>query len=275
MMYTNETNGRLMITVSLEDATKAFFHSPKGEEFFGHTIGLAQHSSHPETVDVHIIEVIEQITKVVDHLDGECPCLDFADGELESLYAAALIHDIGKGMPGIRTIKNGELMDPGHADKGVEYVDQILPLLPYQADSALVKFLVGEHMNFHNLTSKGLRKYVLKVSNKYGFSNLREAKDALFLLCILGAADKFSKLHEKLAILNDIEWLRTPVAESDLSVTREELTERFDRSSATIEKIFSNIFSRCQAGEIQNNKEDLIDAAEKRLARLDAAKEVK
>ena len=106
---------------------------------------------------------------------------------------AALLHDVGKGIEGVRGFHNGRITDRNHDRVGATMARNILTRLGYAKEFVnLVVWLVERHMWFHFYVSNGsadLRKWLQKESHENLFRETQDLVEAVEYLTTLGVAD--------------------------------------------------------------------------------------
>jgi len=106
---------------------------------------------------------------------------------------AALLHDVAKGLPGVRAVRNGKLTDYGHDKVGARMAAGIMKRWRRPADfSHSVVWLVENHMRFHffaNSPEADARKWVRQMAREKVFPSSEAMKDAIVEMTDLGKAD--------------------------------------------------------------------------------------
>ena len=106
---------------------------------------------------------------------------------------AALLHDVGKGVEGVRGFHNGRITDRNHDKVGATMARNILTRLGYAKEFVnLVVWLVQRHMRFHFYvanTSADLRKWIQKEARDSVFRETKDLVIAMEYLKELGVAD--------------------------------------------------------------------------------------
>ncbi|SDF28698.1 CCA tRNA nucleotidyltransferase [Sporolituus thermophilus] len=111
-----------------------------------------------------------------------------------TLRWAALLHDIGKGLPGVRAFcPDGQPTDHGHDRAGAKLAAAIAARLrfPAQRRERLV-WLVANHMRFHFYAAQPpavVLRWVRREARSGRFASSAELADAFAQLAELGAAD--------------------------------------------------------------------------------------
>ncbi|MBC7106806.1 MAG: HD domain-containing protein, partial [Firmicutes bacterium] len=133
----------------------------------------------------HRFDVWEHTLAVVDGVPPE-PVLRWA----------ALLHDVAKGLPGVRCLNHrGELADHGHDRVGAEMAGKMLARLCVRPDVAYrVAWLVREHMSVpRDAGEQGgrtVRKWLIRLSGD--FRTREEMKEAVRQLLALRRADRLA-----------------------------------------------------------------------------------
>ena len=104
-----------------------------------------------------------------------------------------MLHDVGKGMDGVRGFHKGRITDYNHDQVGATMARQILERLGYSKDFVnLVVWLVERHMRFHFYVanaSADLRKWIHKETGESRFRETADLVLAMEYLAALGVAD--------------------------------------------------------------------------------------
>lgn len=193
---------------------------------------------------------------------------------------ALLLHDIGKGLPGIRCLnKEGQPSDYGHEAKSAEMAQEILRRLNYpEKFIKRVVWLVAQHMRFAPMLVTGkktLLHWVRTEGCSSSFKNTAQMTEAFtqlveVFLADMGAtcAGSNSQLMEEGRTLGRqvIELSRNfPVHTSDLAVKGQELAEFAEPGQYRL--VFANLLKRVQDGNLPNEQKALLTAAKKFLTK--------
>lgn len=198
-----------------------------------------------------------------------------------TLRWAALLHDVAKGMPGIRAIRNNRLTDYGHDTEGATMTTELLTRLRYPA--AFVKrvaWLVQSHMRFHyfvNNQEANAHKWMRKEVQSGLFRTSDELAEAVKQLAAVCAADVVGcgrpnsvtdgtwAMGDCLAAIAD----ELPIHTRDLHYDSD-FPRRFGADTGDMLRY---LLERVRSGSIPNEPKALLEAAEhrrQRLARLEA-----
>lgn len=181
---------------------------------------------------------------------------------------AALFHDVGKGMPGVRAIRNGKYTDYGHDSKGAEISSAVLIRLAFPPSFiSRVVWLVKNHMRFHyfaNTEAADGKKWLRQISRSGVFkssADMRQGIKELMELCkadIIGCGRPFSATNGHQAFGEYMMDLceEMPVSTKDL---------RYDERLISVLKNhigegMKNLLFRVQNGELRNEPETLLEA---------------
>lgn len=188
----------------------------------------------------------------------------------------ALLHDVGKGMPGVRGFHKGRITDRGHDMLGAKMARKLLLRLRYPADMAeRVSWLVANHMRFHFFAQheeadpwKWMRKEA--VSGKFRRSaDLREAVLQQTEVC---CADVIACGHPHAstdgtkamgACLADIAG-RLPIHTRDLAYGPE-VPKLLGPHTG---EVLKTLLMQVRNGQTENTASALYHAAQRRLERL-------
>lgn len=112
------------------------------------------------------------------------------------LFWAALLHDVAKGLPGVRCLnKWGEVADHGHAKVGAEMATEIMSRLCMgQVLIQRVSWLIREHMNLPEANEKAVQHWVNRLSKD--FSKMSNFAPAVIQLLELRKADTLAGLAD-------------------------------------------------------------------------------
>lgn len=239
-----------------------------------HLVGLHQNSR------FHCYDTWEHTLQAIDNSPRE---LD--------IRWSMLLHDIGKGLPGIRVFhEDGTPGDHGHERLSAEMTAEILPRLGYTGKfKALVTWLVARHMRFAPMMFTGERTllswvrkeatYIKDFSKDPAHINFRNQADMTeafqklveVFLADMGAthAGKNEKLMSEGRELGQqvVELCRTkmPVTTGDLALSGKKLLEIVPRHK--IKDMLGYLLERCQMNNLENTEEALRQAVEKKLQR--------
>lgn len=254
------TGLKLLLATNLNQATcfsqkKGFKKQIEILPELNHLVGLKQNQRY------HRFDVWQHTLAVVENLPPET-----------TLRWAALLHDIAKGLPGVRGInKRGEISDYGHAETGVGLAAKILTRLKIPAKKRIC-WLIRQHMNLpkpRNLI-RWLRKQAVN------FSDIEELKEAVQQLLKLAQADLSAgktqqDLTNKLmvereqkatAILAEVPFYPKQLAISGGTVAKV-LGE-----GVQIKEFLAALLLRVQSGELENQTEVLIKVLAKKKSKI-------
>jgi len=187
---------------------------------------------------------------------------------------AALLHDVAKGLPGIRGLnKRGELSDHGHDRKGAEMAARILSRLKvYPQMARRVCWIVRNHMTLPEPDRKTIIKWLRRQSRRFrSQKELSQAVWQLFSLCkadIIGGMinPDFSMLNSLNRMVEEI-LKEVPFYESELAINGREVAEKLG-SGPQVGSFLKSLLERVQAGELTNTEGDLKAALYKKVERL-------
>ena len=246
----------------------------------------------PQNIRFHCYNVWEHILAAVDNGPGEI-----------TLRWALLLHDVAKGLPGIRgTTPDGYPNDHGHEKESAVIAETILTRLRYPHDFVKrVSWLVARHMRFAPMLirkNNTLLRWIRSEATSGAFRTEAEMAEAFAQLVEIFLADMGAtwagvlqepvmeegrRLGEE-AI--EIAREQMPVHTSDLKVRGGEiqqlLTEIFsnkDKSIAvgkndadlfpvTVGDAMKYLLKRVQNGSLPNDKDALLSAMQGKIARI-------
>lgn len=254
--------------------------SPEYKHHFSHLYGLQQNPEHHHN-DAwnHTCDVMHAVDDII---LGRIASGDFARNQnMDILLFAALLHDIGKGKPECTGEKDGQPTFYGHAKEGIKYAKQFLEDYSKlsQESEKLILWLVEEHMNIHQLNgTKSFRKWIVKQAKSGVFRNKAEMYTAIRFLSILGAADALSKYsnnnkkeytEKRMEITTEYFEKYLGLFNFHMPVSIDDLKYIYDSGNKELDlSINKFILNLCHEGQIMNNKYEIEDAVEKKLARL-------
>jgi len=194
---------------------------------------------------------------------------------------AALLHDVAKGLPHVRAIRNGKLTDYGHDKEGADLAKAILTRFQYSKDMVeRVSWLVSNHMHFHyfvNNQEANAWKWVRKEARSGQFRKSADMKEAFGQLAAVCEADVIGCGRELFSTAGSVafgECLQAmaeevPIHTRDLNYTKE-LVQMTGTQTA---EVLKNLLARVQNGQLENEPIALYEAAKQRMERLNAKKE--
>ncbi|MCQ2358603.1 MAG: HD domain-containing protein [Phascolarctobacterium sp.] len=194
---------------------------------------------------------------------------------------ALLLHDLGKGQDGIRTITDeGQPRDAGHEKRSAEDAVKIFARLRMNKDLAkLATWLVAEHMRFVGLFkiegNAALLRWLRAEAHSGMFHNNEEMVFAFDKLTYVYLADMgathagfnkelMTKARELSAKLMELAR-EMPVANSDLNISGKEMLEFISKDR--IKEAFVYLLERVQNGNLPNSNAELREALQKHSAK--------
>ncbi len=188
---------------------------------------------------------------------------------------ALLLHDVGKGLPGIRAInKEGQPSDHGHEAASAVMAEKILKRLGYPRTFVKrVVWLIARHMRFAPMLITGEKTMLRWLRNEAVsgvFKNSSEMSEAFEELVAVFLADMgatHAGLNTELmakgkALGDDILGLvrnKMPVHTKDLAITGTEVLE-FLPDKKMIEPAMKHLLQRVQNSNLANEKDALSQA---------------
>lgn len=182
---------------------------------------------------------------------------------------AALLHDVGKGMPGVRHVEGDKITDYNHDHVGAEMARALLARWQFPKDDIhLIGWLVENHMKFHyfaNVEEADVVKWVRKMAREKEFPSQEALAEAIRYcteLCkadIIGCGRPFSATEGHEAFGQCME----DVARS-IPVTTKELhygPETISALGPLVKEGLSNLLLRVQNGVLPNEEPALYEAA--------------
>ncbi len=197
---------------------------------------------------------------------------------------ALLLHDLGKGLPGIRILKtDGQPSDPGHEAASADMAAAILRRLEYaEKFTQRVVWLVARHMRFAPMLltgEKALLRWLRSEATSGLFHNSADMAQAFSQLSKVFLADMGATHAAANAALmqegrelarQTLELARSmPVTASDLAVGGKDLLELIPQPA--MKTIFAYLLARVQSGNLANERQLLLAAVRKYLRRHNSA----
>lgn len=191
---------------------------------------------------------------------------------------AALLHDVGKGMPGIRSIHDGKITDYGHDKKGAEMAGDILTRWEYPPKFIKrVVWLVANHMKYHyfaNVPEADVVKWVRRLARSGEFSSQKDLHEAVEQMTDLTCADIIGCGEPETATEGHrsfAEYMEKIIDE--IPVTSKEL--HYDKRvpevlGAYVKDGMQNLLLRVQNGALKNDEDSIYEAAVKFRRRRDS-----
>lgn len=230
------------------------------------------------------IPILPELTHLVDlpqapehHVhDGWRHTLAVVKGVPQNLVLrwAALLHDVGKGVEGVRGFHNGRITDRNHDRVGAQMTRDILMRLGYAKEFVnLVVWLVERHMRFHFYVanaSADLRKWMQKEARVGVFRETKDLVMAMEYLKILGVAD-VNGSGTKDPHPSDTYGSRMVSLAQAMPVHTKDL--HYDKGLPAlvgpyVKEVMQTLLQRVQSGDILNSPEVLQEAGLAKYRRL-------
>jgi len=221
------------------------------------------------------------------HLDGlpQNPAYHYFDGwghtmavvraaqKILTLRWAALLHDIGKGLPGVRIInKKGNWSDPGHDVKGAELAGIILARLKLPSDQAArVAWLVRRHMQIPQPDYAAVLKWLRRQSKEFNSAEtMRQAIGELLLLHwadrVGGHVDPGVEAWRSVDALTRQIFADVPFYPAQLAITGGDIAKELGMGEQ-VRGFQLDLLTRIQSGQLANSREALLAALAQRVKR--------
>lgn len=187
---------------------------------------------------------------------------------------AALLHDVGKGVAGVRGFHNGRITDRNHDRVGAQMTRDILTRLGYGKEFVnLVVWLVERHMRFHFYVanaSADLHTWMQKEARGGVFRETKELAVAMEYLKQLGVADVIGG-GTKQAAPSEMYGQRMVSMAQIMPVHTKDL--HYDKGLPSmvqpyVKEVMQTLLQRVQNGEIMNTPEALQEAGLAKYRRL-------
>ena len=230
------------------------------------------------------IPILPELTHLVDlpqapehHVhDGWCHTLAVVREVPPNLVLrwAALLHDVGKGVEGVRGFHKGRITDRNHDRVGAHMTRDILTRLGYGKEFVnLVVWLVERHMRFHFYVanaSADIHKWMQKEAKGGVFRETKELAVAMEYLQQLGVADVIGAGTKQVAP-SEMYGQRMVSMAQTMPVHTKDL--HYDKGLPSmvqpyVKEVMQTVLQRVQNGEIMNTPEALQEAGLSKYRRL-------
>lgn len=192
-----------------------------------------------------------------------------------ALRWAALLHDVAKGLPGVRCLnRRGEIADHGHDRVGAEMAAAILSRLRvHPAVARRAAWLVREHMSLPDPANvKAVRRWLVRLSGD--FTRKADFAGAVGQLLALRRADLLAgKVSPDLSQVDGLDRVAErllgsmPFYPADLPVNGRDLLAVGLAPGPAVGKILLDLVRRVQQGSLSGDRVALLVAAQKAAAR--------
>lgn len=191
---------------------------------------------------------------------------------------SALLHDVAKGLPGIRGGKDNQYTDYGHDVKSAELALKILTRFEMKPKlTKLIVWIIARHMQFYvylNNSASSAVRWLRQEARSGNFRNQTELRQAFALLAELCSADIIAAGHSMAAAANAGDFGRKlcelinniPVHTSDLMYSAETLAEALG-SPRLLGRFLRVALQRVQDGSLDNCEDQILAAAYRWAAR--------
>ena len=249
----------------------------KGSETFVDVLPELVHlPALPQNIRFHCYNVWEHILAAVDKGPREL-----------TLRWALLLHDVAKGLPGVRgATPDGYPNDHGHEKESAKMAEAILTRLRYPRPFVRrVNWLVAKHMRFAPMMihkNNTLLRWIRSEATGGGFRTEKEMTEAFSQLTEVFLADMGATWagvlqepvmeegrrlgREAVQIARE----RMPVHTSDLHVRGSEIPVS---PSLTVGEALKYLLGRVQNGSIPNERDALLQALDKKLGKVNKTEE--
>ncbi|MDF2875829.1 MAG: cca [Sporomusa sp.] len=191
-----------------------------------------------------------------------------------SLRWGALLHDVAKGWPGIRTVnREGQPSDPGHDKAGSQTAIAILARLRVERRVfERVGWLIRQHLVFPEAERKAVLRWLKRLAGDFKSSSQFTA--ALTQLFILHQADRLAgHTQPKLAGLETVKEITSnlmqevPFFPEQLRLCGQEIAAKIGGGPG-VGSFQQNLLERIQAGQLSNTRNALVAALDARVRRM-------
>lgn len=187
---------------------------------------------------------------------------------------AALLHDVGKGVAGVRGFHNGRITDRNHDRVGAQMTRDILTRLGYAKEFVnLIVWLVERHMRFHFYVanaSADLHTWMQKEAKGGVFRETKELAIAMDYLQQLGVADVIGSGTKEVSP-SEMYGQRMVSMAQTMPVHTKDL--HYDKGLPSmvqpyVKEVMQTLLQCVQNGEIMNTPEALQEAGLAKYRRL-------
>lgn len=185
----------------------------------------------------------------------------------------ALLHDVAKGLDGIRGVHNNRYTDRGHDSEGAIIAKKLLKRLRYNDKFAeRVAWIVKNHMRFHFFVANeeaNAVKWIRKEARSGIFrtnNELKEAFEQLTAVCVadvIACGKEYSSTEGTIAFGKYLQEKleNMPVHTRDLKYSQELIEISGDKTRY----VLAHLLQQVQDGHVINNEKDLLVVAKKWL----------
>lgn len=243
-----------------------------------------------QAIEVPILPELSHLVNLPQHaafhrFDGWYHTLAVVDNTPADLLLrwAALLHDVGKGMPDVRGFHKGHITDYGHDEVGADMAAEIVKRLRYpKAFADRVSWLVRNHMHFVYFlreSKANALKWVRKEARSGLFRRSEDLAEAFKQQAYICAADALGTGYgdeRSVAAMQGMgQYLQAlarsvPIHTRDLAYPKE-LPQVCGKDTG---RILQNLLLRVQNGQLENTSEVLMAAAKKHRERLEKKKNI-
>lgn len=239
--------------------------------------------------EYHVVAILPELSHLVDlpqnpffhKYDGWRHTLATVENVTSNLTLrwAALLHDIAKGLPGIRAERDNQPTDHGHDRAGEHIADKVLARFQMPTKfRQRVCWLVARHMRFYvylNGNWQSAVRWLREEARSGVFRNRTELQEAFAQLTKLCAADIKAAGHNGVAVQDALAFgdyldkltYTMPVHTSDLPCRMEELLSALDGQHTRMGPFLKIALSRVQDGNLACTHEAILKAASKWVSR--------
>ena len=192
-----------------------------------------------------------------------------------ALRWSALLHDVAKGWPGVRTLNRaGQPSDPGHDQAGAQAAVTILSRLRVERPVIeRVAWLIRQHLVLPVADRKAVLKWLTRLAGDFKSSSQFTA--ALVQLFSLHQADRLAGHTQpdagSLEILRELAGQivqEVPFFPAQLRLNGQEIAAAIGGGPG-VGCFQRNLLARIQAGQLGNNHNELVAALEARVRRME------
>lgn len=184
---------------------------------------------------------------------------------------AALLHDVGKGVSGVRVVNGTKITDYNHDIKGSEMVESLFNR--WRMPEYFIKrvaWIVANHMKFHffvNYSEPNKEKWIRKLAKSKMFKTQNELNEAFLQLLdvcksdVVGCGKPIKNTENHVKFYEEIKKIifTVPISKKELKLN----SNIVNILKPFVGKGLENLLERVQNGTLNNNSDDLYRAAKR------------
>lgn len=184
---------------------------------------------------------------------------------------ASLLHDIGKGIPGVRAVDGEKITDYNHDVKGAEITRQLFIRWEMPKDfTERVFWIVRNHMKFHffvNNHEANRVRWIRRLVKSGDFKNQKDLNEAFLQILdvcksdVISCGKSFENTKEHFKFYKDVKKIifSIPISTKDLKLNNDII----NALKPCIGNGLNKLLERVQNGTLNNDSESLFNAAKR------------